>query len=513
MIQRGNGSGFLLEAVAKLVRAELDRNFAAQSRIARTIDFAHSAGADAGKKLIGTERSAWASGQHVTLIVSRRPSGCVNAQQSVFRSASFIMKDMSTTLPAAQEQSVVEQVMDLEKQYLVQNYSRYPLVLVRGKGCYVYDASGKRYLDLISGIGVNALGYSNPRIVKIIREQAARLIHTSNLYYHEYQGKLARRICQASGLQRVFFCNSGAEAIEGAMKMMRAHGRRIDPAKTEIVSLENSFHGRTMGALSATGQEKYRRDFEPLLPGVRFVAPNDSAALEQAVNDRTAGIMIEAIQGEGGVYPMGHQYLKKARELADRHSALLLFDEIQCGVGRPGTFFAYQLFEPPVLPDIMVAAKPVACGLPLGFIAASERAAAAIGAGMHGSTFGGGPLACRVALEAFALIEELLPSISQTGSYFRMRLTELAQRFRFIKEVRGAGLMIGVEMAMPCKQMVLDAIEQGLLINCTHDTVLRLLPPYVITEQEVDRAVAGLKKVLAKADRPVSASPEGGRSR
>ena len=405
---------------------------------------------------------------------------------------------MSPGSPVQEEQSVAAGVMELEKEYLLQNYSRYPLVLVRGKGCYVYDSSGKRYLDLISGIGVNALGYSHPRIVKVIREQAARLIHTSNLYYHEYQGKLAKRLCDISGLQRVFFCNSGTEAIEGGMKMMRAHGRAISPDKVEIVSLDNSFHGRSLGALSATGQEKYRRDFEPLLPGIRFGPPNDSAALEQLVSDRTAGIMLEAIQGEGGIYAMSGEYLRKARELADRHNALLLFDEIQCGVGRPGSFFAYQLFDPPVLPDIMVAAKPIGCGLPLGFIAANEKAASAIGPGMHGSTFGGGPLACRVALEALDIIEELLPSVSHLGGYFRMRLTELARHFSFIREVRGAGLMIGVEMESPCKQMVTDAMAQGLLVNCTHEKVLRLLPPYTITEQEVDRAISGLKKVFAQ---------------
>ena len=405
---------------------------------------------------------------------------------------------MSLGSPVQQEQSVAAGVMELEKEYLLQNYSRYPLLLVRGKGCYVYDSTGKRYLDLISGIGVNALGYSHPRIVKVIREQAARLIHTSNLYYREYQGKLAKRLCDISGLQRVFFCNSGTEAIEGGMKMMRAHGRAISPDKFEIVSLDNSFHGRSLGALSVTGQEKYRRDFEPLLSGIRFAPPNDSAALEQLVSDRTAGIMLEAIQGEGGIYAMSSEYLRKARELADRHHALLLFDEIQCGVGRPGSFFAYQLFDPPVLPDIMVAAKPIGCGLPLGFIAANEKAASAIGPGMHGSTFGGGPLACRVALEALDIIEELLPSVSHLGGYFRMRLTELARHFSFIREVRGAGLMIGVEMESPCKQMVTDAMAQGLLVNCTHEKVLRLLPPYTITEQEVDRAIAGLKKVFSQ---------------
>jgi predicted acetylornithine/succinylornithine family transaminase len=390
-------------------------------------------------------------------------------------------------------------VIDLEKQYLLQNYARYPLVLHRGKGCHVYDASGKRYLDLIAGIGVNALGYAHPRITKVIREQAGLLLHTSNLYYHEYQGPLAARIARASGLDRVFFCNSGTEAMEGALKMARAHGRKIDSQKIEFVALENSFHGRTFGALSITGQEKYRRDFEPLLSGVHFVHRNDTAGLEQAVTDRTAAIIFELVQGEGGIFPMTHEYVRKARELATRHNALLIFDEIQCGVGRPGTHFAYQMFEPAILPDVMIAAKPIACGLPLGFIAANQKAASAIGSGMHGTTYGGGPLACRVALEFFDVLDPLLPRITEVGSYFRMRLTDLAKHYSFIKEVRGFGLMIGLELDIPGKQIVLDAIEEGILINCTHDTVLRMLPPYILTEQDVDRGISVLNKILKKA--------------
>lgn len=406
---------------------------------------------------------------------------------------------MSSTPHAGQEQPAAEQVIDLEKQYLLQTYARYPILLVRGKGTYLYDSAGKRYLDLISGIGVNALGHAHPRIVQVMRQQAALLIHTSNLYYNEYQGRLAKRICEISGLDRVFFSNSGTESMEGALKMIRAHGRKINPEKIEIISLENSFHGRSLGALSVTGQPKYRQDFEPLLPGVRFAPPNDLTALEQVTGDKTAGIVMEAIQGEGGVYPLSVEYLRKAREIADRHNALLLFDEIQCGVGRPGTFFAYQLAEPAIAPDIMVAAKPIGCGLPLGFIAANERAAASIGGGMHGSTFGGGPLACRVGLEALDIIEELLPSISAVGGYFRMRLTELTRHLQFIREVRGTGLMIGMELDFPCKDLVVAAMEEGLLINVTHDNVVRLLPPYILTEQDVDRAVTGLETVLRKA--------------
>ena len=395
--------------------------------------------------------------------------------------------------------TAVEHIQALEREYLLQNYARYPLVLHKGKGCYVYDLDGKRYLDLIAGIGVNALGYGHPRMVKVIREQAGLLVHTSNLYYHEYQGRLAERLAQISGLRRTFFTNSGTESMEGAIKMMRSHGRKISPEKFEIVALENSFHGRSMGALSITGQEKYRCDFEPLLAGARFVPLNDITALEQVVSDHTAGIVIEWIQGEGGINPMTLEYVRKARELADRYNALLVFDEIQCGVGRPGTYFAYQLAEPVVLPDIMVAAKPLACGLPLGVIVANEKAAATIGSGMHGSTFGGGPLACRAALEFLDVLEELLPSIRNVGSYFRLRLADLERHFSFIKEVRGQGLMIGLQLDIPGKQIVLDAMAEGVLINCTHDTVLRFLPPYILTEKQVDAAVGKLKKIFKKA--------------
>ncbi len=393
--------------------------------------------------------------------------------------------------------SEAQQIIDLEREFLVQNYARYALVLERGEGCYVYDVEGNRYLDFIAGIGVNALGHAHPRIVKVIREQAELLIHSSNLYYHRYQGALAKRLAEVSGLNRSFFANSGTEAMEGALKMVRAHANKISPEKIEVVSVDNSFHGRTLGALSITGQPKYRRDFEPLIPGIRFVPQNDIAALERAANERTAGIVIEWIQGEGGIFPISSEYGRKARELADRYDALLVFDEIQCGVGRPGTWFGYQLADPVVLPDVMVAAKPLACGLPLGVIVANEKAAAAISTGMHGSTFGGSALACRVALEFFDILEGLLPSIRRVGDYFRSRLEELARRYGFIREVRARGLMVGVDMSVPGKQMVAEAQARGLLINCTHDTVLRFLPPYIIAEKEVDEAIYILDGIFA----------------
>lgn len=403
---------------------------------------------------------------------------------------------MTSALPPAVDNSA-QTIIDLERDYVLQNYARYPLVVARGKGCHVYDLDGKRYLDFITGIGVNALGHAHPRILKAIREQSARIIHTSNLYYNQYQGPLAKRLVEMSGLERAFFCNTGTEAVEGALKMAHSHGRAIHPEKYEVIALENSFHGRSMGALSITGQEKYRRDFEPLVPGARFVPLNDLAALEAAFSERTAGVVMELIQGEGGINPLTHEFILKARELADRHNALMIADETQCGVGRPGTYFAYQRSEPVVLPDVVVAAKPVACGIPLGFILANAKAAAAIKPGMHGTTFGGGPLACRVALEFLDILDELLPSVQRVGGYFHIRLNELARKHAFVKEVRGFGMMLGVELTIPGKQLVLDAMAEGLLINCTHETVLRFLPPYIATEKEVDQALKIVGKLFA----------------
>lgn len=408
------------------------------------------------------------------------------------------MASLSATPLDAQTQAILE----LEQQYLIQTYRRFPVLLRRGKGCWLYDAAGRKYLDLISGIGVNALGHAHPRILRVLREQAGLLVHASNLYYHDYQAPLARKLSQISGLQRCFFTNSGTEAIEGALKIARAFARRQAAEKYEIVALENSFHGRTLGALSITGQAKYRADFEPLLPGVRFIERNDIAALEQAVGPNTAAIVLEWIQGEGGIYPLDPAFARRARELADQYDALLVFDEIQCGLGRTGRYFAYQLADPPVLPDITVVAKPLACGLPLGAIIAGEKAAAALGMGMHGSTFGGGALACRVALEFLDILDELLPAIHQTGGLFRVQLTEMARHFGFVREVRGFGLMIGIELDLPCRSIVEDALAEGLLINCTHDTVIRLLPPYIISDTEVDRAVKVLTRVLKKVKYP-----------
>ncbi|SRR5581483_823709 len=392
-----------------------------------------------------------------------------------------------------------EEIVAREQRYLLPTYARYPLAIARGKGVHVYDVAGRKYLDFVAGLGVNALGHAHKRIVKTIREQAARAIHVSNLYYHEYQGRLAEKLAGLSGLDRVFFSNSGTEAMEGAIKLARAAGHAVGgAAKCRLVALDGSFHGRTFGALSLTGQEQYRKSFEPMLEGVRFVGLNEVEALRAAVDDNTCAIVLEPIQGEGGIRECSAEFLRAARELADRHHAALIFDEIQCGLGRTGAMFAYQ--QVGVIPDIVTIAKPLAAGLPLGAFIARESLATAISAGKHGTTFGGGPLACRVALEFLAIVEEerLLENVRAIGDYLRQRLENLQRNFAVVREVRGRGLMLAMELSTPARPIVDAALAQGVLFNSTQDVVLRLLPPYLLEEKHVDKGMAVLRKLLGK---------------
>src|SRR5262252_4805632 len=348
--------------------------------------------------------------------------------------------------------NTIEQISALEKQYLLQTYSRYPVVLARGKGVFLFDIEGKKYLDFVSGIGVNALGHAHPRIVKTIRDQANKLIHVSNLYYHEYQGPLAEKLCRLSGLNRAFFSNSGTEAIEGSSKLARLAGHRAGgEAKSKLVGLEGSYHGRTFGALSLTGQDKHRKGFEPLLEDVTFVKQNDIDGLRNAVNDNTCAIVLEPIFGEGGIHECSVEFLRECRALADRHKAALIFDEIQCGLGRTGSIFAFQTFG--VTPDIVAIAKPIAAGLPLGAFIAKEEFASAISVGQHGTTFGGGPLACRVALEYLAIIEEdkLLENFRKVGGYLHEQLKTMSERVSVVREVRGRGLIQGLQLDIPAR--------------------------------------------------------------
>jgi acetylornithine/N-succinyldiaminopimelate aminotransferase len=395
--------------------------------------------------------------------------------------------------------SKAEEIIQRESKFLLQTYNRYPVVLERGKGVFLFDTDGKRYLDFVAGLGVNALGHRHPRILKAIREQAARAVHLSNLYYNEYQGLLAERLCELSGLERAFFSNSGTEAMEGSIKLARLAGHRAGgPAKSQLVALEGSYHGRTFGSMSLTGQDKYRKGFEPLLEDVRFVPRNDIVALRSAVGDQTCAIVLEPIFGEGGIYECSTEFLCECRTLADRHHAALIFDEIQCGLGRTGTIFAFQSFG--VAPDIVAIAKPIAAGLPLGAFLAKEEFASAISVGQHGTTFGGGPLACRVALEYLATIEEdrLLENVARVGAYLQQELSSLTTRYAAAGEVRGRGLIQGLQLDIPARPIVEQALAKGVLFNSTQDTVLRFLPPFLLQEKHVDKGTRVLKGLLGK---------------
>lgn len=389
--------------------------------------------------------------------------------------------------------------------FLLPTYKRPPIVLTHGRGAVVYDATGKKYLDFLGGIAVNALGHAHPRIVKVIRREAPRAVHLSNLYHNAYQGPLARKLAEWSGLDRVFFSNSGTEAIEGALKLARLYGRTpAEPttnpaAKHRILAMENSFHGRTFGALSVTFTEKYRQPFAPLLPGVEFVRFNDVAHLESKFDDTVCAVLLETIQGEGGVHPANQAFWDRARALATEHGALMIADEIQCGLGRTGRYFAYQRFASK--PDITVVAKPLAAGLPLGAILTTDAVAARISPGLHGTTFGGGPLVCATALEFLQIVEDdhLLEKIRERGAELREGLTALARKFDFIREIRGEGLIVGIELSIEGTPLVAEAMRQGLLINCTHDYTLRLLPPFIVTKSQVREFLRVFELVLASA--------------
>ena len=398
-------------------------------------------------------------------------------------------------------------ILERERSFLLQTYNRYPLVLTRGKGVFLYDLEGRRYLDFVAGLGVNALGHAHPRILKVIREQAARAIHLSNLYYNEYHGLLAEKLCGLSGLQRAFFSNSGTEAIEGSIKLARLAGHRTGGAsKSQLVALQGSYHGRTFGAMSLTGQDKYRKGFEPLLEDVKFVPQNNIEALRAAVDENTCAVVLEPIFGEGGVYECSADFLQECRAVADRHHAALIFDEIQCGLGRTGNIFAFQTLG--VTPDIVAIAKPIAAGLPLGALLAREEFASAISPGQHGTTFGGGPLACRVALEYLAILEEekLLENVVRVGNYLKEQLTLIVDRYAAAKEVRGRGLIQGLQLEIPARPLVEQALAEGVLFNSTQDSVLRFLPPFLLQEKHVDKGMRVLKKLLGKRRRRSSES-------
>ena len=392
--------------------------------------------------------------------------------------------------------------------YLMNTYKRGDVVFTHGRGCYVFDQNGKKYLDFLGGIAVNALGYSYPDLVKTIRKEAGRAVHVSNLFHNPFQGPLAAKLAKWSGMDRAFFTNSGSEAVEGALKLARlASWKKSGGAgKTRFLALEHSFHGRTFGALSITHPVKYREPFEPLVPGVDFVRLNDVADLEEKFSDDVCAIVIEPIQGEGGIYPVTQEFWKRARELATQHCAALIADEIQCGLGRTGIEFAFQRLEGK--PDIVIVAKPLAGGLPLGALLAKEEFAASFSPGLHGSTFGGGPLTCATGLTFIETVEKkrLLANVRARGAELKAGLKKLAAQYDFIREVRGEGLILGLDLEVEGAPYVTEAMKQGLLINCTHDHILRFLPPFILTAQQVKEGLSKIDSVLAKTERPAKSA-------
>jgi len=382
--------------------------------------------------------------------------------------------------------------------YLMQTYTRQPLSIVRGRGTKVYDLEGREYLDFVGGIAVNILGHGHPDLVQAIQRQAAQLIHTSNLYYTEPQVKLAQMLVEHSFADKVFFCNSGAEANEAAIKLARRYSHdKYGAGRFEIITMKNSFHGRTMATLTATGQAKVQKGYDPLMPGFNYAAFNSLAELEQAVTDKTAAIMLEPIQGEGGVHVADREYVKQVRDLCAKKDLLLIFDEIQTGMGRTGTLFAYEQLG--VQPDIMTLAKALGGGVPIGACLATDAVAKAFSPGSHASTFGGNPLACAAGLAVCrALLEgHVLDHARQMGEYFGKGLSDCKSRHRVVREVRGLGLLRGVELDMDAKAVVSECLARGVLINATGEHVLRFVPSLIITEAEIDRLLDTLDQVFS----------------
>jgi acetylornithine/N-succinyldiaminopimelate aminotransferase len=398
----------------------------------------------------------------------------------------------------------LKSIQAAEAKLLLPTYERNPILFVDGEGMYLVDENGERYLDLLSGIGVNALGYGHPAVNEAIVRQSRKLVHISNLYFHEGQAELALRLTERTGLDRAFFCNSGTEAWEAAMKLARAYSalRRSEghTIGTRFLALENSFHGRTMGSVSTTHKDKYREPFQPLVPGVDFVRFNDVDHLRASFSNEVCGVLIEPVQGEGGIRPVSQEFLAAARELTNSTGALLIADEIQSGLGRTGKWFAYQQFG--IQPDVTTVAKPLAGGLPLGAMLCTEEASRGIHAGLHGTTFGGGPLACAVAIALIDTIEQegLLARINETGVYFKQKLHRLAAKHESVVDVRGMGLMLAMEMnsADLAKQIVAKMLERRILINRTSETVLRFLPPFIMGREHVDLAISALNEIIGE---------------
>jgi acetylornithine aminotransferase/acetylornithine/N-succinyldiaminopimelate aminotransferase len=412
----------------------------------------------------------------------------------------------------------LETIRAAEAKLLLPTYERNPVLFVSGKGVYLEDEAGNQYLDLLSGIGVNALGYGHPAIENAIAEQSRKLIHTSNLFFHAGQAELAARLTGMTGMDRAFFCNSGTEAWEAAMKLARAYaGMKRDQGMhlgTKFIALEHSFHGRTMGSVSTTHKEKYREPFAPLVPGIQFVPFDDVDALRAAFSIDVCAILVESIQGEGGIRPVSKQFLTVAQELTKQTGALLIIDEIQAGFGRTGKWCGYQHYG--IQPDITTLAKPLAGGLPLGVMLCTEAVSEAMHPGLHGTTFGGGPLACAVAIAVIDAMESehILEHVQQVGAYFKQQLERLAAKHACVTEVRGMGLMLALDLdsADLAKTVAAEMMQQRILLNRTSETVLRFLPPYILQKEHVDMAIAALDDILHNHQPATAATSEAAHS-
>ena len=388
-------------------------------------------------------------------------------------------------------------LMILSEKYVANTYARYPILLVRGKGTRVWDLEGEEYLDFVSGLAVCNLGHCHPKVVKAIQDQAEKLIHVSNFYYIEPQIQLASLLCKHSFADKVFFCNSGAEANEGAMKLARKYAKeKISKDRHEIITMERSFHGRTLATLTATGQEKFHKGYEPLMPGFKYVPFNDIRAVKNAMDSKTCAVMLEPIQGEGGVNCPSEGYLKALREICDEKGLLLIFDEVQVGMGRTGKLFAYE--HDGVEPDMLTLAKSLAGGVPIGALIIKKGIADSFKPGDHASTFGGNPLATAAGVAALtAILEEgMLENCQKMGDYFLSQLEEIKGKFPFVKEVRGKGLILGMELKIDGSSIVNEMLKKKILINCTMGNVLRFLPPLIVTKEEIDRVVKTLEEVF-----------------
>ena len=388
----------------------------------------------------------------------------------------------------------------LDAKHVFQSYRRAPLMLARGKGPYVFDSEGRRYLDFITGLAVNSLGHSHPKITAAINKQAKTLAHVSNIYLTEPMLRLAQRLCGLSGMKRVFFCNSGAEANEAAIKLARKYSQNVlgKKGRAEIITMENSFHGRTIATVTATGQTVYQEGFAPLLPGVKYAKFNDIASVEKLITAKTCAIMVEPVQGEGGVIPATKQFMKGLAALRKKHGVLLIFDEVQCGLGRAGKWFAFEHYG--VKPDIMTLAKPLGGGLPLGAMLSSEPLAKAFAPGSHASTFGANPIVCAAA-NAFLFVMEsegLVERSEKLGEYFKKRIGDAARDTGKIAEVRGMGLMLGIVIKDDAREAAGFFRDRGILINAVRQDVIRILPPLIITERHADEFVKVLKEFLLR---------------